>query len=400
MNGILNINQNINYDNSITKVEYHSYSPFINSFNNSDEIRISIQQQDLYVLPSQSYLYIEGSLKNAADETVSATAQLTNNVIGFLFDEIRYELNSIEIDRTRNVGVTSTIKNYISLNNATSKMCYNAGWSPDNLILPANGLFNFCVPLNMLLGFAEDYKKIIINAKHELILNRARNDDNAVVSPTDVVNIKINKLQWRIPHITVAAQEKLTFLKLLDANKSIQMSFRSWDMYEYPTLPATMQTNWTVKTTSQLEKPRYVILAFQTNRKNQKDKDVSKFDNCALSDVKLYLNSETYPYDNLNVDFGKNQFAILYQMYMQFHESYYGQIAEPQISWENFKNSAPITVIDCSRQNETLKSGPVDIRLQFKTLENIAANTTAYCILLHDRIVEYNPLTNQVIKHV
>ena len=30
-----------------------------------------------------------------------------------MFDEIRYELNGVEIDRNRNVGITSTIKNYV-----------------------------------------------------------------------------------------------------------------------------------------------------------------------------------------------------------------------------------------------------------------------------------------------
>lgn len=399
MNGILDVNQKTVYDNSISKIEYHSYSPFLNSFNNSDEIRISLQQQDLYVLPSQSYIYIEGSIAKD-DNNASATAQLVNNPIAFLFDEIRYELNGIQIDRTRNVGITSTLKNYISMTSAASKKSFNSGWSPEDSITLENGLFNFCVPLNMLLGFAEDYKKIIINAKHELILNRVRSDENAIVSPTDSVKFKILKLHWRVPHVTVADHEKLSLLKLLGNNKSINMSFRSWDIYEYPTLPLTMQNNWTVKTSSQLEKPRYVIFALQTNRKNQKETDASKFDHCNLTDIKLHLNSETYPYDNLNINFDKNQYAILYEMYMRFQESYYGSTtAEPILSWSNFKNNASIIVIDCSRQNESIKSGPIDIRLEFKALANIPANTTAYCLLLHDRIVEYNPLSNHVKIH-
>jgi len=41
-----------------------------------------------------------------------------------MFDEIRYELNRVEIDCNRNVGVTSTIKNYVSM---TYFDC--AGWN-------------------------------------------------------------------------------------------------------------------------------------------------------------------------------------------------------------------------------------------------------------------------------
>lgn len=44
MSDILNISKGIRTDNSITKYEYHTYSPFLKSFNNNDEIRISIQQ--------------------------------------------------------------------------------------------------------------------------------------------------------------------------------------------------------------------------------------------------------------------------------------------------------------------------------------------------------------------
>ena len=43
-----------------------------------------------------------------------------------------------------------------------------------------HGYFNFCVPLHVI-GLCEDYKRVIINARHELILIRARNDNNYIV---------------------------------------------------------------------------------------------------------------------------------------------------------------------------------------------------------------------------
>jgi len=36
------------------------------------------------------------------------------------------------------------------------------------------------------------------------------------------------------------------------------------------------------------------------------------FDHCNLTNVKLYLNSEFYPYDDLNLNFNKRRAAILY----------------------------------------------------------------------------------------
>lgn len=123
---------------------------------------------------------------------------------------------------------------------------------------------------------------------------------------------------------------------------------------------------------------------------------MSYFDHCKLTTMNLYLNSETYPYDSLNLNFDNNQYAILYEMYAQFQQSYYERENEPVLSPDKFKGIAPLVVIDCSHQNETLKSGAVDIRLEFETSENMPAETTAYCLILHDRIVKYNPLTNAV----
>ena len=49
----------------------------------------------------------------------------------------------------------------------------------------------------------------------------------------------------------------------------------------------TTPLTWTVKTTSQLEKPRYVIFALQTGRRNVPSQNDSLFDACNLTNVKL-----------------------------------------------------------------------------------------------------------------
>ncbi|KYN27443.1 hypothetical protein ALC57_03152 [Trachymyrmex cornetzi] len=60
---ILNITGEPIFDDRIVKIETHTYNPFANTtFGYSDEIRIPIQQQDLYTLPCESFLYVEGRL--------------------------------------------------------------------------------------------------------------------------------------------------------------------------------------------------------------------------------------------------------------------------------------------------------------------------------------------------
>lgn len=73
---------------------------------------------------------------------------------------------------------------------------------------------------------------------------------------------------------------RLRLLNILDKSKGLVMRFRSWELHKYPALPTTTRQTWTVKTSSQLEKPRSVILAFQTAQKNDLTKQADKFDHC------------------------------------------------------------------------------------------------------------------------
>jgi len=48
-------------------------------------------------------------------------------IIAFMFDEIRYELDGVEIDCSRNVGITSTLKLYVTMSSERSVIARNAG---------------------------------------------------------------------------------------------------------------------------------------------------------------------------------------------------------------------------------------------------------------------------------
>lgn len=398
---ILNIGDHVLMDNSIINCEMHSHPPYANTtFNTSDEIRIPIQTQDIYTLPSQSYLYIEGRLTDS-DGKYSTTINFINNGLSFLFDEIRYEIGGCVIDRVRYPGITSTLKGLVSFSDSESNRYNSFCWNPiaTPQITDNEGYFNVCLPLKVLLGFCEDFKKILVNIRQELVLIRSPTDVNAVISTktNEKVKIELNKILWKIPHVQVSDVEKLRMLKYIENGRNLEIAFRSWELHEYPVLQQTQRHTWNIKTTNQLEKPRFVLVGFQTNKKNNVANNMSRFDHCNLSNLKLFLNSEMYPYDNLNLNFDKNQFAILYEMYALFQESYYHKhIGEPCLTMSKFRDLATVIVIDCSHQNETLKSGSVDIRLEFETNKNIPAATTAYCLIIHDRIVNYNPLTNVV----
>ncbi len=396
---ILNISEGVKVGNTITKYLHHVYHPLASTrFTYNDEIRFHIHQQDIFTLPSESFLLVEGKLERSVEEGKDPPLFLQNG-ISFLFDEVRYEINSKEVDKTRNLGIATLMKGLVSFTKAEHKLLTNAGWNTDfnTQVMTDTGQFTVCVPLKMWLGFAEDYKKIVVGVRQELILLRSRNDNNALFSSNTSAKVEIQNISWYLPHVTVSDAAKISLMKLIDRDEIIKLPFRSWEFQENPSLSTTTRNNWTVMTTSQLEKPRYVIIGFQTLRKNNITKENDKFDHITLKDIKLYLNSESYPYSNLNLDTSINNFALLYNMYIEFQRSYYGRKDyEVILERKEFLDSQPLIVFDCNYQNDSIKTAPIDIHIEIETENNVPANTCCYCLILHDRIIQYSSLSGIV----
>ena len=391
---MLDIENSAEYSDVITGIEFHTHKPYASStFKNNDEIRIPISQQDIITAPFDSALYITGKVSGKKQDGTAAEVKFVNNAVAFLFDDIRYEIGGVEVDRTKNVGITTTIKNLLSVQQSELESLRNACWLGVGETEKFEE-FSFSIPIRFLLGFAEDYKRVVTNVRQELILLRSSTDKNAVYSADATkITLEITNVHWRVPHINVSDTYRLKLLKLIEKDTRVHLPFRSWELHEYPTLPQTTLQSWTVKTSSQLEKPRYVIIAFHTARKNDTTKDMSCFDACDLNNIKVYLNSQYYPYDNIHGDW-----SIFYEMFFRFQSSYYGRNTYPAVDKSKFKEKTPLYVIDCSKQNDSIKSGPVDVRVEFEASTAFKENTAAYCLLLHDSHMTYSLLTGTVNK--
>jgi hypothetical protein len=393
-------------------MQYHSFQPYSNSaFSNNDEIRISIQNMDAYTLPCESYIYIEGKINKPADIHGVDVINFRNNGLAFLFSEMRYEINGIEIQKLKYPGISSALKGYCSYTPNDLYVLQNAGWDTDlsteeNKNFVVNDKFSGCIPLKHLFGFCEDYKKILLNCHQQLILNRSSTDYDALyVSGTTTsennkkVSITLNKILWKMPIVKVNDREKLRLLKVLDSRKPISCAFRTWDLCEYPTLPTNTSHSWTVKSSSLLEKPRFALIGFQTDRKNNLFKQSGRFDCCNLKNLKVHLNSEVFPYEDFHADFSDKLTAVLYKSYTDFQKSYYERdYCVPLLSKNVFESISPVIVVDLSRQNDNVKTSTVDMRIEFETTQAIPEKTAAYCLILHDQIMSYNPFNGDVRK--
>lgn len=85
---------------------------------------------------------------------------------------------------------------------------------------------------------------------------------------------------------------------------------------------------------------------------------------------------------------------------MNFRKSYYQSDDRfPAVDISKFLSTLPLWIIDCSRQNEVVKHGAVDVRLEITATANFPANSTAYCLIISDSLVEYTPL-NGIVRQI
>ena len=96
---MLDIQDPYTFDESLTSMEYSEYTPQTQANNNTDgfNIKIEINAQDVYTLPSKSYLCIRGQIRRRNNNAVydgGDEITLINNAMMYLFSNVKYELGS------------------------------------------------------------------------------------------------------------------------------------------------------------------------------------------------------------------------------------------------------------------------------------------------------------------
>ena len=112
--------------------------------------------------------------------------------------------------------------------------------------------------------------------------------------------------------------------------------------------------------------------------------------------MRVYLNSEAYPFENWRLDFDKDRYGEAYLAYLNFQRSFRHKThAEPLLNQVDYKNHA-LFIFDCSTHADFIKPTPVDLKIEFESKDNFPAGTKAYCIIIHDCLFTYTPMTGDV----
>ena len=182
------------------------------------------------------------------------------------------------------------------------------------------------------------------------------------------------------------------------------MGFLARTSYQ-ATVPQTTGWTWQVSTKRVGERPRYLILGFQTSTVSQEinhaifsiDGEPPKVTNCYVK-----IEQRRYPQEDYHLNFTADDYARAYAEVADFkkaHMSINRYVANSNINPVDYKNLYPLFVFNLSKQDERLRSGVVDVNLNVQFSEAPDANALkAYALILSDKVISMRGTGRETIE--
>ena len=424
MNSILRITDPILKDDSIDKYEDIEYEPVVGTNLNSagQDIRLTIETQDIFTHPSESYLIIEGELRKNDNNRYADNdpIALTNNGIMHLFKRIRYDLSGQEIESLINPGQATTMLGLLKYPDDFSKSKgLNQLWYKDTTtttVLDDNtgfkirhdyiikdsrprGSFSFRIPLKHIFGFCEDYDKVVYGLKHNLTLTR-NNDDDAIYRGPNAAGggaladgkVELKKISWFMPHVTPADKDKMELYKIIERKEKIPVGYRMIQCDSASIPIGSTNFSWRLSVKSSPEVPRFIIVGFQVGKSGLQQENPSIFNNVNVSNIYAMLNSTRYPTADYNITFVGQKFSRVYGDAAEFRSKFYNMdelISNPNITPSDYRTLYPLFLFDVSKQSEKLKYSTTDIQIKMHFGQALAAVTQVYGVIISDRLINF-----------
>ena len=256
------------------------------------------------------------------------------------------------------------------------------------------GKFHVRIYLKDVFGFAEYQEKGTFGLGYKLTLTR--NTENAVLNKANAINsvrIKINAINWYVPHYTASMQQQSILSKqiLNKTHTQIQCPERSVFMKEVKT-----QSFWTFELGTQegINIPTWIIVAFQQNdRQHDQNLNNDTFVRLPVISAQVVIATERYPDSGILLNYDDDNYSQGYsQIKEAFRDLTKDDIFKPYITEDDFRSSNEgnnvgynIYAFDIRNQKNFENAQPV--KVEFKFSENNNAGIYGYALVLTNRLV-------------
>jgi hypothetical protein len=220
-----------------------------------------------------------------------------------------------------------------------------------------------------------------------------QSDDEAIfrLAAAGAGKVNVDKISLFMPHVIPSDMERMKIYKTIESKVSVPVTYRARQC-DTITVPQSTTFSWRLSVKTSPEKPRYIIVGFQTNKDGSQELNPSIFDHCDLKNMYILLNQDRYPAVDYNLSFPNQQFSRAYRDAATFSEKFYGMnelITQGNITPSDYRDLYPLMVFDVSKQSERLKTSVVDVQIKATFNAAVPANTEAFAVVISDRLLQF-----------
>ena len=400
------LNEKYEINRDILKCDYIRYSPSeVSTINTANsQVYINIPRGDSVISFLNSYLELNFDVLHAATNNRYVDGndiRLVN--LGSIGLFSNYKLTTCSGKHLENIDHSHIVSLMYKLLTSSKgsddlSICFDRDRNGRQRELTNNksqkGKYHVRIYLKDVFGFAEYQDKGTYGLGYRITLTR--NSDNSVLNKGNAINnakIKINAIEWYVPHYTPSIQQQAILSKQI-INKTptqIQYPERSVFMKEVNT-----QIFWTLELGTQegINIPTWIFVAFQPNdRQHDQNLNNDTFVRLPVISAQVFIGTERYPDSAILINHDDDDYSQGYGLTREaFKALTKDDILQPYISEDDFRSSNEgnnigynIYAFDIRYQKNFENAQPV--KVEFKFSENIPAGIYGYALVLTNKLI-------------
>ena len=400
------LSENYEIVRRILKCDYIRYSPAeISTINTaSSQIYINIPREDSITSLLNSYLELNFDVIHAATNNRYKDAndiRLVN--LGPISFFSTYKLTTSSgkhLEEISHAYIVSLMYKLLTSSKDSDDLSIgfdrNRGTRKNELANNKNikGKYHIRIYLKGIFGFAEHQEKGTYGLGYKLTLTR--NTDNAVLNKDNAVangRIKINSLDWYVPHYSPNLEEYTKLMNQIKKNTPTLLHYpeRSVFMKEVNT-----QNLWTFELGTQecINVPIWIFVAFQQNdRQNDQNLNNDTFYRPLVTSAQCIIGTEKYPDSSILLNYNDDDYS---QGYGQIKEAFKAltkdNLLQQNISEHDYRSSNDgnnigynIYAFDIRYQENFESSQPIKVEFKFDGV--VPAGIYGYALVLTNRLI-------------
>ena len=347
------LSENYEVDRKILKCDYIRYSPADTSTINTpnSQVYINIPREDSVISLLYSHLDINFDVLHAATNNTYTDADdigLINLGVMALFSIYKLVTHSSKhLEEINNAHTVCLMYKVVTSSKDSDDLSIgfdrDRGRRKKELTNNKNikGKYHARIYMKNIFGYAECQEKGTYGLGYRLKLTR--NTDNAALNKDPALTnakVKINSLDWYVPHYTASLEEYTKLMTQIDKKTPTLMHYLEKSVFMKE---VNFQNLWTFELGTQegINVPIWIFVAFQqSDRQNNQNLNNDTFYRPPVTSAQCIIGTEKYPDSAILLNYNDDDYC---QGYGQIKEAFKAltkdDILQPYISEHDFRSS-------------------------------------------------------------